>query len=55
MPHKEIAEAPVLDPLSEAEINGLLGEDPHIGESDWRGNKVISKKFMAAKRMSSKS
>tara|TARA_Y100001968_G_C18842220_1_gene474088 strand:+ start:297 stop:461 length:165 start_codon:yes stop_codon:yes gene_type:complete len=45
----EIAEAPVFDPLSEAEINVLLSEDPHIGESDWHGNKVISKRFMPAK------
>ena len=44
MPQEEIAEAPALDPLTEAEINALLGEDPYIGETDWRGNKVSSKR-----------
>ena len=40
MPQEEIAEIPALDPLTEAEINALLGEDPYVGETDWRGNKV---------------
>ena len=40
MPQEEIAEVPLLDPITEAEINALLGEDPYIGETDWRGKKV---------------
>ncbi len=44
MPQEEIAEAPQLDPITEAEINDLLGEDPYIGETDWRGNKVSTKR-----------
>tara|TARA_Y100001968_G_C19327636_1_gene702587 strand:+ start:239 stop:487 length:249 start_codon:yes stop_codon:yes gene_type:complete len=51
MPQEEIAEAPALDPLTEAEINALLGEDPYIGETDWRGDKVSNKLFTAAKRI----
>ena len=44
MPQEEIAEAPELEPMIEAEINALLGEDPYIGETDWRGNKVSTKR-----------
>ena len=43
MSQEETAEAPELEPMTEAEINALLGEDPYLGETDWRGNKVISK------------
>ena len=43
MLQEEIAEAPALEPLTEAQINALLGEDPYIGETDWRGNKVSTK------------
>ena len=44
MPQEEIAEAPALEPMTEAEINALLGEDPYIGETNWRGNKVSTKR-----------
>ena len=44
MPQEEIAEVPSLDPITEAEINDLLGEDPYMGETDWRGNKVSTKR-----------
>ena len=44
MPQEEIAEAPALEPITEAEINALLGEDPYIGETDWRGNKVSTQR-----------
>ena len=44
MPQDEIGEAPALDPMTEAEINALFGEDPYIGEIDWRGNKVSVKR-----------
>ncbi len=43
MPQEEIAEAPALDPITEAEINDLLGEDPYIGQTDWRGSKILAK------------
>ncbi len=44
IPQEEIAKAPALDPMTEAEINALLGEDPYIGRTDWRGIKVSDKK-----------
>ena len=44
IPQEEIAEAPALEPMTEAEINALLGEDPYLGETDWRGNKVSTKR-----------
>ena len=43
IPQEEIAEVPALDPITEAEINDLLGEDPYVGETDWRGNKLTIK------------
>ena len=51
IPQEEIAEAPALDPLTEAEINALLGEVPYIGETDWRGNKVKSKRIYSFKKI----
>ena len=50
MPQEEIAEAPELEPMTEAEINALLGEDPYIGETDWRGNKVSTKRDYSKKK-----
>ena len=50
MPQEEIAEAPALEPMTEAEINSLLGEDPYIGETNWRGNKVSTKKDYSNKK-----
>ena len=50
MPQEEIAEAPALEPMTEAEIKALLGEDPYIGETDWRGNKVSSKRDYSKKK-----
>ena len=49
MPQEEIAKAPALEPMTEAEINTLLGEDPYIGETDWRGNKVSTKRNYSKK------
>ena len=49
IPQEEIAEAPALEPMTEAEINTLLGEDPYIGETDWRGNKVSTKRNYSKK------
>ena len=50
MPQEEIAEAPALEPMTEAEINALLGEDPYLGETDWRGNKVSTKREYSMKK-----
>ena len=44
-----IAKAPALEQMTEAEINTLLGEDPYIGETDWRGNKVSTKRNYSKK------
>ena len=43
MPQEEIAEAPVLEPITEKQLNDLFGEEMYIGETDWRGNKVSTK------------
>ena len=53
MPQEEIAEVPALEPMTEAEINALLGEDPYIGETDWRGNKVSTKRDYSKKKVKS--
>ena len=50
MPQEEIAEVPALEPMTEAEINALLGEDPYLGETDWRGNKVSTKRDYSKKK-----
>ena len=50
IPQEEIAEAPALEPMTEAEINALLGEDPYLGETDWRGNKVSTKRDYSKKK-----
>ncbi len=44
IPQEEIAKAPSLDPITEAEINALLGQDPYIGETNWRGNKTSTER-----------
>ena len=45
MPQEEIAEVPALEPITEAEINDLLGEDPSIGETHFRGKKVSTNRY----------
>ena len=54
MPQEEIAKTPALDPMTEAEINALLGEDPYIGETDWRGNKTSIKRDYSKKNKKDK-
>ena len=49
LPQEEIAKAPSLDPMTEAEINALLGEEPYIGETDWRGKKASTKRDYSKK------
>ena len=44
MPQEEIAEVPALEPMTEKQLNDLFGEEMYIGETDWRGNKVSTKK-----------
>ena len=44
MPQEEIAEAPALEPMTEKQLNDLFGEEMYIGETDWRGNKVSTKR-----------
>ena len=51
MPQEEIAEVPALEPMTEAEINALLGEDPYIGETNWRGSKVSTKRDYSKKKV----
>ena len=38
MLQEEIVEAPAIEPITEAEIKALLGKDPYICKTDWRGN-----------------
>ena len=49
MPQEEIAEVPALEPITEKQLNDLFGEEMYIGETDWRGNKVSTKKDSARK------
>ena len=44
MPQEEISEAPALEPITEKQLNDLFGEEMYIGETDWRGNKVSTKR-----------
>ena len=39
----KIAEAPLIDPMSEEDINYLLGEDMYQGTLSWQGNKASTK------------
>ena len=44
MPQEEIAEAPVLEPMTEEQLNDLLGEEMYLGTLDLQGNKVTREK-----------
>ena len=44
MPQEEIVKAPVLDPITEEQLNDLLGEEMYLGTLDLRGNKVDTKR-----------
>ena len=50
MPQDEIAEAPALEPMTEKQLNDLFGEEMYIGETDWRGNKVSTKRDYSKKK-----
>tara|TARA_X000001036_G_scaffold162474_1_gene154137 strand:+ start:513 stop:752 length:240 start_codon:yes stop_codon:yes gene_type:complete len=43
-PQEEIAKAPALDPITEEQLNDLLGEEMYLGTLDLRGNKVDTKR-----------
>ena len=42
-PQEEITEAPSLEPMTEEQLNDLLGEEMYLGTLDLRGNKVDNK------------
>ena len=50
IPQEEIAEAPALKPMTEEQLNDLLGEEMYIGETDWRGNKVSTERDYSKKK-----
>ena len=50
MPQEEIAEAPALEPMTEKQLNDLFGEEMYMGETDWRGNKVSTKRDYRKKK-----
>ena len=50
MPQEEISEAPALEPITEKQLNDLFGEEMYIGETDWRGKKVSSKRDYSKKK-----
>ena len=50
MPHEEIVEAPALEPFTEKQLNDLFGEEMYIGETDWRGNKLSTKRDYSNKK-----
>ena len=50
MPQEEIAEAPALEPMTEKQLNDLFGEEMYVGETDWRGNKVSTKRDYSKKK-----
>ena len=50
MPQEEIAEAPVLERITEEQLNDLLGEEMYLGTLDLRGNKVDIKKDYSKKK-----
>ena len=50
IPKDEIAEAPALEPMTEKQLNDLFGEEMYIGETDWRGNKLSTKRDYSKKK-----
>ena len=48
IPQEEIAEAP--EPMTEEQLNDLLGEEMYLGTLDLRGNKVDTKQDYSKKR-----
>ena len=50
MPQEEIAEVPALEPITGKQLNDLFGEEMYIGETDWRGNKLSTKRDYSKKK-----
>ena len=50
IPQEEIAEAPALEPMTEEQLNDLLGEEMYLGTLDLRGNKVETKRDYSKKK-----
>ena len=50
IPQEEIAEASALEPMTEEQLNDLLGEEMYLGTLDLRGNKVDSKRDYSKKK-----
>ena len=50
MPQEEIAEAPALEPMTEEQLNDLLGEEMYLGTLDLRGNKIDTKRDYSKKK-----
>ena len=50
MPQEEIAKVPALDPITEEQLNDLLGEEMYLGTLDLRGNKVDTKRHYSKKK-----
>ena len=50
IPQEEIAEAPSLEPITEEQLNDLLGEEMYLGTLDLRGNKVYTKRDYSKKK-----
>ena len=49
LPQEELAQAYVLEPLTAAEIEAFLGEDPYICKNECRGTKVSTKRVYVTK------
>ena len=49
MPQEEIVEVPTPDPMTEEQLNDLLGEEMYLGTLDLRGNKVDTKRDYSKK------
>ena len=47
-PYEEKAEG--LEPITEEQLNELLGEEMYLGETDWRGNKVSTNENYSKKK-----
>ena len=50
MPQEEISEAPALEPITEKQLNDLFGDEMYIGKTDWRGNKLSTKREYSNKK-----
>ena len=50
IPQEEIAEVPALEPITEEQLNDLLGEEMYLGTLDLRGNKIDTKRDYSKKK-----